>query len=135
MTAVYVIVNTRTGALEYSSAGHFPPLLVRAGGTVEEAPSAGGMVLGIFADRAYDSGRAVLHPGDLMVLYSDGVTEAGNRTDEFYGDERLASTLAGVAGTDERNAVIVLADDVKKFADGYRQSDDITIVAVRRQPA
>ncbi len=135
VTAVYVIVNTRTGALEYSSAGHFPPLLVRAGGTVEEAPSAGGMVLGIFADRAYDSGSAVLHPGDLMVLYSDGVTEAGNRTDEFYGDERLASTLAGVAGTDERNAVIVLADDVKKFADGYRQSDDITIVAVRRQPA
>ena len=135
VTAVYVIVNTRTGAIEYSSGGHFPPFLVRAAGTVEEAPSAGGTVLGVVDDAEYEQGHAMLQPGDLMLLYSDGVTEAETHGHEFYGDERLALTLKGVAGADERNAVTVLADDVKKFADGYRQSDDITIVAVRRNPS
>lgn len=135
VTAVYVIVNTRTGALEYSCGGHFAPFLVRAAGTVEETPSAGGMVLGLMADALYDSGHAMLQPGDLMVLYSDGVTEAANPAEEFYGDDRLAATLTGVAGADERTAVSTLAQDVKTFADGYRQSDDITIVAVRRNQA
>ena len=133
VTAVYVIVNTRTGAIEYSCGGHFAPLLVRAAGTVEETPSAGGMVLGLMADALYESGHASLQPGDLMVLYSDGVTEAANPAQEFYGDERLLETLKGVAGADEQTAVSTLAQDVKTFADGYRQSDDITIVAVRRR--
>jgi len=135
VTTIYVIVNTRTGAIEYSSGGHFPPFLIRAAGTIEEAPSAGGMVLGIDADARYDSGHSQLHPGDLMVLYSDGVTEASNPAEDFYGDDRLAATLTTVAGADERTAVRVLADDVKLFADGYKQSDDITIVAVRCTPA
>jgi sigma-B regulation protein RsbU (phosphoserine phosphatase) len=134
VTAVYVIVNTRTGAIEYSTGGHFPPFLVHPAGTVEEVPSAGGMVLGIDADAGYDSGHAMLQPGDLMLLYSDGVTEAANSADDFYGDDRLAATLTTVAGADERTAVTVLANDVKMFADGHRQSDDITIVAVRRRP-
>jgi sigma-B regulation protein RsbU (phosphoserine phosphatase) len=135
VTAVYVVVNTKTGAMEYSCGGHFAPLLVRAGGTVEEAPAAGGMVLGVDSDAHYDSGQAMLQPGDLMMLYSDGVTEAANRAGDFYGEERLAATMSGVAGADERTAVIVLAADIKTFADGHRQSDDITIVAVRRNPA
>ena len=132
VTAVYVIVNTKTGAIDYSSGGHFPPLLVRAGGVVEEAPNAGGMVLGIESEAQYESGHATLQPGDLMLLYSDGVTEAENPAKEFYGDERLAATLSGGAAADERTAVSALAADVKTFADGYHQSDDITIVAVRR---
>lgn len=135
VTAVYVIVNTRTGAIEYSCGGHFAPFLVRAAGTVEETPSAGGMVLGLMADALYESGHAMLQPGDLMVLYSDGVTEAANPAEEFYGDDRLAATLTGVAGADELTAVSTLAQDVKTFADGHRQSDDITIVAVRRNQA
>jgi sigma-B regulation protein RsbU (phosphoserine phosphatase) len=76
----------------------------------------------------------MLNPGDLMVLYSDGVTEAANHAEDFFGDERLAATLTRVAGADEQTAVSALANDVKAFADGYRQSDDITIVAVRRNP-
>jgi sigma-B regulation protein RsbU (phosphoserine phosphatase) len=134
VTSVYAIVNTRTGAIEYSCAGHFPPFLVRAARGAEEAPSAGGMVLAIDPDARYDSGHAMLNPGDLMVLYSDGVTEAANHAEDFFGDERLAATLTRVAGADEQTAVSALANDVKAFADGYRQSDDITIVAVRRNP-
>jgi sigma-B regulation protein RsbU (phosphoserine phosphatase) len=132
VTAIYTIVNTRTGAIEYSAAGHFPPFLVRTDGTVENAATASGLVLGVEPDARYDTGHAVLEPGDLMVLYSDGVTEASNDRDEFYSDERLADTLKLVVGTDERTAITRIGDSVREFANGQRQSDDITIVAVRR---
>ena len=132
VTAVYVIVNTKTGAIEYSAGGHFPPYIVRAGGTIECAPAVGGMVLGILPDGKYESGHATLEPGDLMVLYSDGVPEAANDRDEFYGDERLAAALGSAAGGDEKAAIAAVVDSVRGFAAGHRQSDDITLVAVRK---
>src|SRR5262245_13461989 len=132
VTTVYVIVDTRTGAIEYSTGGHFPPYLVRANGTVESTPLAGGMVLGIVGDAHYDSGHAMLESGDLMVLYSDGVTEAPNDAEEFFGDERLATALSTVVGADERTAITSLSTAVNAFAAGHRQSDDITLVALRR---
>jgi sigma-B regulation protein RsbU (phosphoserine phosphatase) len=108
---------------------------VRAGGTVESAPAAGGMVLGIEAEVRFETQHATLGPGDLMVLYSDGVTEAANSQDEFYGDERLAEALATTAGADEKAAIAAVSETVRQFAAGYKQSDDITLVAVRRKPA
>jgi len=133
VTTVYVIVNTKTGAIDYSTGGHFPPYLARANGTVESLPLAGGMVLGIESEARYESGHATLESGDLMFLYSDGVTEAANAADEFYGDDRLGEALASVAGSDEKSAVGTLVKSVHDFAAGYSQSDDITLVAVRRR--
>src|SRR6185503_15334450 len=78
VTTIYAIVNTRTGEVDYSAGGHFPPYFVRPDGAIESAPLAGGIVLGIDSDAKYESGRGQLEPGDLMVLYSDGVTEAAN---------------------------------------------------------
>jgi len=133
VTTVYVIVNTRTGAVDYSTGGHFPPLIARANGTVDSTPLAGGMVLGIDADARYDSGKTTLETGDLMFLYSDGVTEAANHADEFFGDDLLAETVGAVAGSDEKAAVSTIVEKVHLFAGGRSQSDDITLVAVRRR--
>src|SRR5262245_33625487 len=132
VTTIYAIVNTKTGAVQYSAGGHFPPYFIRANGAVENSPLAGGMVLGIESEAHYDSGHSTMGPGDLMVLYSDGVSEAVDPNDEFFGDDRLEATLAGVAGADEKKAVATIADTVHAFANGRAQSDDITIVAVRR---
>jgi sigma-B regulation protein RsbU (phosphoserine phosphatase) len=133
VTTVYAIVNTRTGAVAYSTGGHFSPLVARADGTVESLPIAGGMVLGIEADGKYETGQATLGSGDLMFLYSDGVTEAANDADDFYGDERLETTLAGIVGSQEGPAVAAVVATVREFAGGHPQSDDITVVAVRRR--
>jgi sigma-B regulation protein RsbU (phosphoserine phosphatase) len=133
VTTVYVIVNTRTGEIEYSTGGHFSPYIIRADGRVENTPAAGGMVLGIDADVAYDSKTETLRSGDLMVLYSDGVTEATNSAEEFYGDDRLAEALAAVTGASETVALQSIADSVRAFSAGYHQSDDITLVAVRQR--
>jgi phosphoserine phosphatase RsbU/P len=132
VTAVYTIVNTRTGAVDYSTGGHFSPSVVRANGTVETLPIAGGMVLGVEASGKYETGQATLGPGDLMVLYSDGVTEAANERDEFFGDDGLEAALHGLVGVTETAAVTTLVAGVRAFANGWPQSDDITLVAVRR---
>ena len=133
VTAVYAIVNTRTGEVDYSSGGHFPPYFARANGTIESAPLVGGMVLGIDADAKYESGRTTLGAGDLMFLYSDGVTEAANDADEFFGDDRLAEAVGRVVGSDEKSAIGTVVASVRGFAAGHSQSDDITLVAVRRR--
>jgi phosphoserine phosphatase RsbU/P len=133
VTTIYVIVNTRTGAVEYSTGGHFPPYIVRAGGAVESAPIAGGMVLGIEPTAKYESGHTTLEHGDLMVLYSDGVTEAANDRDDFFGDERLAAALSVVVAADEKAALRSVVDAVHGFAAGHPQSDDITLVALSRK--
>lgn len=135
VTAVYAIVNTRTGVVDYSTGGHFAPSVVRAGGTVETLPIAGGMVLGIEETGRYDTGRATLEPGDLMVLYSDGVTEAENAREEFFGDDGLETALRAAVGTDEAAAVGTIVASVRAFADGWQQSDDLTIVVLRRVTA
>jgi sigma-B regulation protein RsbU (phosphoserine phosphatase) len=135
VTAVYTIVNTRTGAVDYSTGGHFSPSIVRANGNVDILPVAGGMVLGVEASGKYDTGQATLEPGDLMVLYSDGVTEAANERDEFFGDDGLDTALHGIVGATETAAVATLVAGVRAFANGWSQSDDITLVAVRRTPA
>jgi phosphoserine phosphatase RsbU/P len=135
VTAVYAIVNTRTGLIDYSTGGHFPPYIIRAGGEATSAPQAGGMVLGIEPDAGFDSRQAQLDPGDLMVLYSDGVTEAENTQEEFFGDERLAAALAGAVGATETAAIRSVMETVRGFAGGHKQSDDITLVAVRRKLA
>jgi sigma-B regulation protein RsbU (phosphoserine phosphatase) len=133
VTTIYAIVNTRTGDVQYSTGGHFPPSILRAKtGEVDTAPLAGGMVLGIESEAHYDSGKAVLEPGDLMLLYSDGVTEAANPADEFFGDDRLVDSLRAVAGSDEKAVIGSLFQALRDFAAGHHQSDDITLVAVRR---
>jgi len=134
VTVIYVIVNTRTGEMQYATGGHFPPYILRAGGTVDNLPMAGGMVLGIEATARYDTGHASLEPGDLMLLYSDGVPEADNAADEFFGDERLVAVLESHVGASEQAVVTAVNEAVHAFAAGHRQSDDITVVAARRLP-
>jgi sigma-B regulation protein RsbU (phosphoserine phosphatase) len=68
-----------------------------------------------------------------MVLYSDGVTEAANHAEEFYGDDRLAAALSGVVGLEDAAATASISQGVRAFAAGHHQSDDITIVGVRRR--
>ena len=109
VTAVYAIVDTSTGGLTYSTGGHFSPSVVRADGSVETLPAAGGMVLGIEGKSPYTSAQTTLQPGELMVLYSDGVTEAANQQDDFYGDQRLAEALKGVAGRNKGEVPRVVA--------------------------
>ncbi len=84
----YCLIDGDEGTLSYANAGHYPPILVRADGTVERL-SVGGAVLGVFPEGAYEQGQTPLHTGDRLVLYTDGITEANDANGEEFGEERL----------------------------------------------
>jgi sigma-B regulation protein RsbU (phosphoserine phosphatase) len=130
VTLVYALFSPDTGHLAYCNGGHLPPLRVCADGRVAFLPVGGGMALGIMGDMPYQSGEVGLEPGDTVLIYSDGVTEAMNHAQEEFGQDRLAALFEGRPCQTAREAVERVLAAVHAFAQGAEQSDDITCVAL-----
>ncbi|NDJ13859.1 MAG: GAF domain-containing protein [Acidobacteriia bacterium] len=131
-TCFYGILNIQTGDFNYCNAGHNPPLLLRVDGTVEVVPAEGGLPLGMFGGMPYSGDSVRLGPGDALYLFTDGVSEANNAALDDYTEERLAATLSQTAVLGCREMIDYVMADVLEFAAGAPQSDDITMVALRR---
>lgn len=130
VTIFCAVLNVESGALSFCSAGHNPPLLRRKGKAPEFLRPAPGFVVGGMLDTEYEAESIALNAGDLILLYTDGVTEARNRSGEFFGEDRLERCLAD--GPEDVSAVIEsIHACVRKFAFGEPQSDDITMLALR----
>jgi serine phosphatase RsbU (regulator of sigma subunit)/pSer/pThr/pTyr-binding forkhead associated (FHA) protein len=132
ITLFYAELDPATGAVSFINAGHNPPLIVHAAGTTENL-SAGGLPLGIRYDADYSEGRTQLHPSDVLVIYSDGVSEAVSPQGEEFGTERLFRVVsqnlnASAAGIRDR-----IEAALTKWAQGTPAADDITLVIVKRQ--
>ncbi|MGA9996188.1 MAG: GAF domain-containing SpoIIE family protein phosphatase, partial [Pyrinomonadaceae bacterium] len=132
VTLFYAELDPRTGALTFLNAGHNPPLIVHGAGTVEQLDS-GGLPLGIKRDAPYREGRTQLQLGDVLVIYSDGVSEAQSPGGEEFGTTRLHQVVAqnlkaSAAGIRDR-----IESALTKFAQGTPAADDITLVIVKRQ--
>jgi serine phosphatase RsbU (regulator of sigma subunit) len=113
------------------NAGHLPPLCRRAGGQVEAlgAEAAGLPLAGI--DRPYEETTVALHPGDRVLLYTDGVTEGRDPAGDWYGAERLRAAVAAAPETVDGLGTAVLADE-RRFAAQRAQGDDLTVVCFGR---
>src|SRR5438132_54111 len=123
------ILNIRTGQVDYSNGGHnLPYYLHRSGVSPLENP--GGRALGLVEQSPYASGRMVLSPGEALLLYTDGVTEAMDPSETLYSDQRLEQFLARNRGSSPRQIIGDLVNDVRHFAAGAPQSDDITGLAL-----
>ena len=85
--------DVRTGSLVFANGGHNPPYHMTAAGAVSALPSRGGPILGILEDESFSEDEMTLAPGDTLVLFTDGITEATNEREELYGDDRLRTTL------------------------------------------
>ena len=127
----FALFDPPSGELAYSNAGHNPPLLIRASGKVEWL-SGGGPVLGIVPEAVYEEVRCVLNSGDVVVLYSDGVTDATNAQDEDFGEARLSEVLQQVHHDSADAILSALTTTVKDWAAGTPAPDDITLVVVRK---
>lgn len=134
VTACYGIFDPRDGRLTYASAGHHPPLLRKALGEVEVLPSVHDLALAVFPDMRYLDQHITLAPGDTLVLYTDGVTEAFSPTDEAYGDTRLHDWLVQTQ-PEQGPAMLVasLVSDVEQFVNGAEASDDLTCLILCRK--
>ncbi len=126
------ILNLQTGDLRFSNAGHNPPLILAANGECRFLALPDGLVLGVMAEAAYRDDTVRLEPGDMIVTYTDGVTEAMNRERVLYSEPRLQEKLATLAGREVNDTVSEIVASVRVHAAGAPQSDDITVLAVRR---
>jgi sigma-B regulation protein RsbU (phosphoserine phosphatase) len=128
VTAFYGRI-TPTGLLRYCNAGHNPPFLLNAAGM--QRLEAGGAVMGIFDRGSYETAEIQLATGDLIVLFSDGVTEAESPGGDEFGDDRLAACLALARDRSPVDVVVAVQEHLREFCGATPPSDDVTLLAVR----
>ena len=131
ITMFYSVLDLATGELTYVNAGHTPPLLFRSGGAVERLHD-GGVALGMFDQSTFQAGRMLLHPDDLLAIYSDGITEAENPKGVPFDEQGLETVLAA----ERRNNVAATCAAVVRAVELHRAdtrlADDLTLVLLRR---
>ena len=131
ITAFFGVIDMELGTLTYVNAGHDPPYLSRPGQGPEMIPHTGGIALGVLSDLSYAETTIPLDPGSSLFLYTDGITEAENRTKQQYGRERVETQLTSHAESAPQQLVDDLLTDLRGFAGDAKQFDDITCLAVR----
>ena len=128
-------LNTRTGEVTYANAGHNRPVIRHADGSVEMVKSRPGLVLAGMEDIRYRANTVQLKPGDLIYLYTDGVTEATNADNGLYGDNRLLAVLEGNTDADVHAVCANVKTDVDIFVGDAPRFDDITMLALTYMPS
>ena len=133
VTLFYGILDSRAQSLAYVNAGHNPPLVFRAGSdTVDELPATG-IALGIMEDAEYNQATASLSPGDIVVLYTDGVTEAINSREEMFEVERLVSVVRQNQARSAQEILDAIIAAVFAFSGDQPQFDDITVMVIKTE--
>jgi sigma-B regulation protein RsbU (phosphoserine phosphatase) len=130
ITFFFARLDPATGRLLYVNAGHNPPLLARCDGSLETLRD-GGMALGFFDSVDYELGETQLEKGDVLVAFSDGVTETWNAAGEEWGEEGLSRALVAARALDAEPLQASILEAVERFEEG-KASDDRTLVVLRR---
>jgi sigma-B regulation protein RsbU (phosphoserine phosphatase) len=130
VTFCYTVIDLERGVITYANAGHHPPLIVRADGRVDQLATTG-LVLGVSSDWTYTTGTAAFHPGDRLICYTDGMTEARSAADEEFGEDRLAQMAAGSRDHSVEALADALIAAVTAWTSGPAQ-DDATLIVVAR---
>jgi len=132
VTAFAGILDLRSGEVDYASAGHDSPFILGGSAGLRQLRTEGGPPLGAVDEFRYPVDHGRVEPGEVLLLFTDGVTEAENIEHALYSSERLAKILATVQVFDAKRVVTAVIDDVSRFIGGAEQADDITLLAVRR---
>ena len=132
VTLFYAVYDPETGLVRYANGGHNPPLLVHRDGSSTALPLTGGVALGVVPNFDFGTDQVVLQPGEALVLYTDGVSEAENSDSEEYGMDRLQAVFSGSAPSSAREANDEIFASVRAFAGNRSQSDDITCLVLLR---
>jgi sigma-B regulation protein RsbU (phosphoserine phosphatase) len=125
-------VKVRAGSriLKYASAGHNPPLLIRKNGSCERLEDEG-MMIGFSPGQTYRESRVSIRRGDVLVLYTDGITEAQAASGEMFGEERLVAAITSVRSEPAGKILEWIFTEVARFADGAGEGDDATAIVLK----
>lgn len=128
-TLFYGVVDSATGEVEYVNAGHVTPLVRRVNGALEGLEG-GNFPVGLFGEAEFTSSKMRLSPGDYLVIYTDGVTEASNVRNEMFEELRLRKIMQGYHGTNAAELSDLIQTGMREFTQGAPQADDITLMIV-----
>ena len=135
VTAFYAVLEPNTGRLRYVNAGHNPPYLISSQkGKPFDRLRATGMALGVMEDTVWTQKIVKFSPGDVLLLYTDGITEAQDRAGQFYGEKRLQEVLRSLGSLPAQEIMEALLNDLRRFTGGAPQQDDVTLIVIRREP-
>lgn len=129
-TFFYAIVDFESLIVYYTNAGHNPPILFKRDGGFDTLHK-GGLVLGFIPDQSYRQMTQIVHYGDILVFYTDGVTEVFNEQDEMFGEERLREVVERHRNESAREIQDQIMEAVRSFAPESEQQDDITVVVIK----
>jgi phosphoserine phosphatase RsbU/P len=130
VTALYGVLDANTNEFKYARAGHEPPLLLDADGSVRRLPYEPGMALGLWENIALDENSFTMPKGSLLVMYTDGMTDCRDPKGEPFGLDRLKNTLTGLQGYMAQLACDQLFETLMSYQNGSKQDDDVTLLAV-----
>ncbi|MFO7661979.1 MAG: SpoIIE family protein phosphatase [Chloroflexota bacterium] len=134
LSAFYAVLQKQSGCLTFASAGHNPPFWIHAAtGQISELESRG-IVLGAFDGYIAEERMAMLEPGDSVVFFTDGITEARNQAGDFLDEEGLTAILHAQKWEHAEDLLDAIITSVDKFSTGVPQIDDFTVVVLRRRP-
>ena len=132
VTLFYGVFNTTTGEIRYVNAGHNSPYILRQDGEVEELPPSGNICLGVMPNMQFNAASVTLKPGDAIVTFTDGVTEAFSVNGELFGEKRLEALLGTLVEKSAEEITAAVNAAVQQHAEGAEQSDDITTLVLKR---
>ena len=131
VTVFYGVLDTRSGAFEYSNGGHNSPFLISTDGKIQPLSDIGGMLIGAMKDVEYHSNVIMLKPGESIFFFTDGVTEAFNKENEEFQESRLVEILINQNNLSVKDLVHHVFQNVQSYTNGVEQSDDITCLALK----
>lgn len=131
LTFFYGVFDPKDRSFVYTNGGHNPPFLYNRNTKKERLLEAGGTLVGFLSEFPYEEGREILQKGDVLVIYTDGVTEAENEDEEVFGVERLHDLIRKNTHLDAKNLIELIYDNVVEFTAGMPQFDDVTLMALK----
>ncbi len=134
VSAVYATLDIHTGMLTYANAGHSRPLWLKSSSGEIQELAARGIILGVFEDVELEEREIDVAPGDILVFHTDGVTEAMDGDGQQFGQERLRAAVAATPDASAQQILSAVVDAVNAFAGNAPQSDDLTLLVVKRCP-
>lgn len=125
------ILNTKTGEVLHANAGHNPPLLLRQGKEAQYLDTSGSIAVGAMEGLSFKTEKLVLHPGECLFMYTDGVTEAANLEEELFSEKRLRDDLSALRKKPIKDIVSSLMQEIEDFSQEAPQADDITMMIIK----
>jgi phosphoserine phosphatase RsbU/P len=125
-------LDTTSGRMRYVNAGHIPPILYRAKSESIERLEAGGTVLGLFAETPFEAGEVSFEPGDILLVFTDGLSEAWGQDEEEFGEDRMGNLIRDNASLPAKELERRIQNEVEAFTAGARATDDRTLIVVKR---